>query len=63
MWVVLILGLVAAGVYTSSTGFYVAAGIAGAVIALWMFVAALAVRAIKRKIDNDFDSFKKFKRF
>lgn len=59
MWIVLILGLVAAGVYTGSAGFYVAAGIAGAVIVLWMFIAALAVRAIKNKMDDDFEIFRR----
>lgn len=63
MWVVLILGLIAAGIYTENAAFYFAAGIAGAVIVLWMFLAGLAVKKIHKKMDDEFNSFKINRRF
>lgn len=45
--VVLILGLVAAGVYTGAWGFYVAAVVGGAVYALILLALAAAIASAK----------------
>lgn len=66
MWyVLLILGLVGAGIYTGSSGFYVAAGVVGAIAVLMTLVAAAIVGSVAKKFDKDFNSnrFDHFKRF
>lgn len=65
MWmIILILGLVGAGIYTDNSGFYVAAGVVGAVMVLTMLVAVAGVRAISKKMDKEFKSFdNRWKRF
>lgn len=65
MWlVILVLGLVGAGIYTDNSGFYVAAGVAGAIMVLVTIGAALTARSFAKKIDQEFKSFdERFKGF
>lgn len=63
MWfVLLIIALVGAGVYTGSNGFYIAAGVVGAWVVFVTLIALAGVRKIKKSVDSHFndDFFKRF---
>jgi hypothetical protein len=58
MWfVILIIALIAAGIYTGSAGFYVAAGIVGGIWLLFIVLAAVGVFVAKKHFDKEFKSF------
>lgn len=60
MWlIIVILALIAAGIYTGSAGFYVAAAIVGAFMAILMIVVALGALSVKKSVDKQFDRFDK----
>lgn len=55
--VLLILGLLAAGIYTGAVGFYIAAGV---LVGLWLLMVIFTVGVaakIGKSVKKDFDSF------
>ena len=58
MWfVILILGLIGAGIYTDNSGFYIAAGVVGVITTLITIASILFVRKASKRIGQNFKDF------
>lgn len=57
IYILLIVGLIGAGIYTGDIGFYWAAGGLTAFAALMQLLAVIAVVKISSKVKKDFDAF------
>jgi len=59
-YVLLIIALVAAGVYTENAAFYWVAGGVGIIVTFLPLLALFAFAKIKNQIDRDFKKFPRF---